>query len=89
MRRQAFKRALMVGLLGAGLLGGCHDRPERCHAAYDHLSRLAQHQEDQGLARRFVDACVAAWDEGRVTCLLAARTADEALACKPVKIRPG
>ena len=38
---------------------------------------------------RFVKACVEAYDEGRIRCLLDATTTEDALACRAGRVPPG
>ncbi len=86
MRRQP---VILAGLLATLAFGACNQRPLRCAEAYEHLLELAQRTPTAAEHDRFVSACVTAWDEARVQCLADAATPEDALACKPKKIRPG
>ncbi len=69
---------------------GCEsDNVEQCNEAYEHLLQIGKRTQEFELQRRFVTACVAAFDTGRIECLLKATTSAEANACKPKKKRPG
>ncbi|PIE20146.1 MAG: hypothetical protein CSA66_01375 [Proteobacteria bacterium] len=82
--------ALSLSIAGAALGVGCGDDPRGpCHDAYLHLLEVGRRNPDPELERRFIDACVDAWDAAQVRCLLRADTADEAVACRPTKSRPG
>ena len=65
------------------------DRSVPCGQAYDHLIEIAEQRPDEGLRGRFIAACIAAWDDGRHECLMRATTVEEALECRPTKVKPG
>lgn len=70
--------------------GGCDRDPlPACAATYQHLVALAKRNPEPDGQAKFVTACSDAWDPKRIECLDAARSVGEALACKPVKKRPG
>ena len=82
---------MVGGLLAAiaATTSGCfQDRVGPCRNLYAHLQTLSSHQPDPTLEQRFVEACVAAWDERRVTCLQEATTPEQALECKRQRVRP-
>jgi hypothetical protein len=71
-------------------LNACSDnKVSPCTAAYDHLLAISKQEHDSDTGKRFVDACVAAWDESRVACLMASTTPDEAKACRAGRVPPG
>jgi len=75
----------------AAILGGgaCDKDPApECQATYEHLLVLAKRHPDAGLMQRFVTACRESFDPERLSCIREAKTAGEALACKPVRKRP-
>ena len=82
---------LAVVVLGSGVLvGGCAaDATEACTSTYRHLLGLAKRNNDPALMTKFVDACRDAYDPERLACINEASTAGAALACKPVRKRPG
>jgi len=65
------------------------DSRQGCDEAYAHLTTIAKRRVQPAVSARFVEACLAVGDTGRVECLKAAKTPGEALACKPQKKRPG
>ncbi len=65
------------------------DPADACAEAYAHLSLIAKRRPDPELSARFIASCIEVEDMERVACLKAATTPGEALACKPVKKRPG
>jgi len=88
------KRGMRMTIAGFVLAvlsaGGCaEDTRVPCAEAYDHLAEIAERRPDVDQKRRFVEACVAAWDETRVRCLIEAETPDVALQCRPRRVRPG
>lgn len=69
---------------------GCDPDPgPQCATTYQHLLVLAERQDDPELAARFDGACRESFDPARLECIRAATTPAEALACKPVRKRPG
>jgi len=60
-----------------------------CAETYRHLLELARRSDEPTLMARFVDACTASYDPARLACIRDASTPGAALACKPVKKRPG
>lgn len=60
-----------------------------CAEAYDHLIGIAKRPDRPEPRDRFVSACIDAFDEGRHRCIMGATTAEDALACRPRKVRPG
>ena len=82
--------ALSAALAGTGLVSGCEeDHTFECAAAYDHLLEVGKRYPNEALRASFIDACRTAWDLDRVACLMVAKTPEEALACRPKKIKPG
>jgi len=76
----------LVGSMGFG----CGTDPAfECTSTYHHLLELARRNNDSALMAKFVDACRDSFDPERLTCIRGATTAGEALACKPVRKRPG
>lgn len=91
-RASTARAALALAMTVAAALGagGCGRDPRpACTGAYQHLVALAKRNPDPDGEYKFVSACVDAWDPERVKCLEGAKTIGEALACKPVKKRPG
>jgi len=84
---------LALAALGLALTAGasaCDEDPKGpCGEAYQHLVTLARRNPEPEDEASFIAACVAAWDKKRVACLTAAKSVGDALACKPVKKRPG
>ena len=76
-------------VLLAGAAGCAKPTAKLCAAAHDHLAELSHRRPDPDLRKRFVDACVDAWDEARHACLMAAETPEEALRCELGRPRPG
>tara|TARA_B100000683_G_scaffold112258_1_gene110457 strand:+ start:74 stop:325 length:252 start_codon:yes stop_codon:yes gene_type:complete len=73
-----------------GFLAGCaSDQEAPCQQAYVHLVEIAKQEEHLATRERFVKACVEAYDEGRIRCLLDATTTDDALACRAGRVPPG
>ena len=81
--------ALMLILLLSFMPGCASNHEEPCQQAYDHLVNIAKQEEHQATRERFVQACVDAWDETRIRCLLEAKEADDALACRAGRVPPG
>lgn len=80
----------LVPLVIALALAACGRDPHpACTEAYHHLTMLAKRNADPDGEAKFVSACVDAWDPKRVACLGSAVSVGAALACKPVKKRPG
>ncbi len=80
----------VVGLGAGALVGGCDPDPsEACALTYRHLLELAKRNNDPALMSKFVEACRDAYDPERLECIKRAATAGAALACKPVRMRPG
>lgn len=78
----------LAALSGSGV--GCKADPSvECTTTYQHLLELARRNNDATLMAKFVDACRDAFDPERLACIRGAATAGEALACKPVRKRPG
>jgi hypothetical protein len=72
------------------LLSSCSDnKVEPCERAYDHLLEISKQDQDSDTRKRFIEACVAAWDASRVDCLMAATTPEEAKGCKAGRVPPG
>jgi hypothetical protein len=92
-RRKVFARggaAAALAMSATMALVGCDEDPRpACAATYQHLLELAQRNDDPALMTRFVSACEASFDPVRLECIRAARTPGAALACKPVRKRPG
>lgn len=82
-------RALAAAAIAFFLAGCDPDHSVPCGQAYDHLIEVAQRRPNPELKTRFVDACKGVWDEARHSCLMEAQTVEEALACRPKKVRPG
>ena len=84
---------VILALIALGITGtqwSCrHDATQQCAQAYAHLLELAKRQGSPKEKERFVNACKDAWDEARWKCLMDAKTVEQALDCKPSKIRPG
>lgn len=86
--RRAFVVVLALG--SSALVSGCDPDPsEACALTYRHLLELAKRNNDPALMTKFVDACRDAYDPERLACIKSASTAGAALACKPVRKRPG
>jgi hypothetical protein len=78
-------------LLGAlvWVSAGCKPDPgAACEQAYDHLASFAKRLKSVPRRERFLDACRAAFDEPRHACLMEARSAEEALVCRPKRAAP-
>ncbi|MGM0574682.1 MAG: hypothetical protein ACQEXJ_02970 [Myxococcota bacterium] len=82
-------RACLAVLIALTLPGCDPDPTPRCQEAYDHLIGLAKRRPDPEQRARFVRTCREAFDEGRHRCLMDAATVEEALECRPTRIRPG
>lgn len=83
-------RAWLSGLLVLSLISACDPDPApKCVEAYNHLIALAKRPSQAKQRQRFMDACSAAYDEKRHKCLIGAGSIDEALKCRPGKVRPG
>jgi len=83
-------RRILLGLFVSSCLVGCKPDPAiECTATYQHLLELARRNTDATLQAKFVDACREAFDPERLACVRGATTTGEALACKPVRKRPG
>lgn len=76
-------------LVSVGLVGCKADPAVECTTTYQHLLQLARRNNDAALMGKFVDACRDAFDPERLACIRGAETTGEALACKPVRKRPG
>jgi hypothetical protein len=73
----------------AAPLSACGEDPAlACTETYAHLTGLGKRRTTPELEARFLTSCVEADDPERLTCLGAARTPGEALACKARKKRP-
>ena len=80
----------LTGLVFFLLIAACDPDPApKCDEAYNHLITLAKRAPDLEQRQRFMTACIQAFDEGRHTCLLEATSIDEAVTCRPTKVRPG
>jgi hypothetical protein len=76
--------------VSAAPLAACSEDPSAaCGEAYAHLSGLGKRRTTPELEARFMTSCLEADDPERLTCLVAARTPGEALACKARRKRPG
>lgn len=84
-----FSWAMVLAVCGVAFPACEPDTVPECEATYRHALHLGKRNDDPALARRFVEACVASFDPERLVCIRAAHTAGEALACKPVRKRPG
>ena len=65
------------------------DPAPKCIEAYNHLIALAKRPANADQRARFLEACNQAYDEKRHQCLIRAGSIEEALACRPGKVRPG
>ena len=85
------RRLVSLAIVGSVvLIAACApDVEPRCAEAYDHLIHLAKRSSSAEQRERFMAACRAAWDERQHTCILASRTAEEAMAGRAAKVRPG
>ncbi len=83
-------RKLVSLLVCLSLIAACDPDPApQCEEAYIHLIQLAKRPANPEQRARFLSACLDAYDEARHRCLVEAKTVDEALACRPAKVRPG
>ena len=83
-------RVWLTGLVSCLLLVACDPDPApKCEEAYDHLITLAKRPPESAQRQRFLQACHEAYDESRHRCFLDAVTVEDALACRPGKVRPG
>jgi hypothetical protein len=74
---------ILAILCSAPLSAGCARAPaSECGEAYDHMITLAKRPPAPEARDPFVAACVEAWDAERHACLMAATSADDALACR-------
>ena len=81
---------LRITILTLALLAACEPDPTpKCEEAYDHLLALAKRPIQVDQKERFMNACKEAFDEKRHSCFLGAKSVDEALLCRPGKVRPG
>jgi hypothetical protein len=79
-----------VALIVSATLASCDPDPTpACTDTYRHLLELGRRNDDTALMERFVTACAASYDPARLSCIGKATTPGEALACKPVRKRPG
>ena len=84
------RRALYMTLILAALgLPACEeDRQPQCIEVFDHLQTLTRHRVTVDLRRKFISSCATSWDPVRHACLMASTSAEEALECKPKRLRP-
>ncbi len=83
-------RAWLTGLVLLSLIAACDPSPApKCEEAYNHLIVLAKRAPNPEQRARFLTACADAYDEVRHRCLVAATSVEEALSCRPGKVRPG
>ena len=83
-------RVWLTGLVFFSFIAACDPDPApKCEEAYNHLITLAKRPQEAEQRQRFLRACHEAFDEARHRCLLDAQTIEDALTCRPSKVRPG